>query len=312
MEFYIYSFEISKGGKALFNKTTGNKNIDDANHIMNDILKSDLRILLKYKNEDYIALCLSKTNHENVFTWILCTEKDLTAYNGHEKHLIKSYPGCYIIFDNRKDVGQFCVEKSSTCTAKPDDIAKGLNSTFKDKLGEYGLDIIIKKKRLAKTFKEIILDRIYIKKDPVKRVVFDFPNMENMESVDTPSKEFREKLKALSSIIGVKNSRKGKLEMIGDDGNPVDLDDEKTKDFDQLIYLCYNNSYKLTYYFVKSGRICTKDTKVYAIYEIDEAELMDFENNQTAICDGEKFRLIEHLNQIRRDIGDYKNENIGQ
>lgn len=312
MEFYIYSFEISKGGKALFNKTTGNKNIDDANHIMNDILKSDLRILLKYKNEDYIALCLSKTNHENVFTWILCTEKDLTAYNGHEKRLVKSYPGCYIIFDNRKDVGQFCVEKSSTCTAKPDDIAKGLNSTFKDKLGEYGLDIIIKKKRLAKTFKEIILDRIYIKKDPVKRVVFDFPNMENMESVDTPSKEFREKLKALSSIIGVKNSRKGKLEMIGDDGNPVDLDDEKTKDFDQLIYLCYNNSYKLTYYFVKSGRICTKDTKVYAIYEIDEAELMDFENNQTAICDGEKFRLIEHLNQIRRDIGDYKNENIGQ
>ena len=312
MEFYIYSFEISKGGKALFNKTTGNKNIDDANHIMNDILKSDLRILLKYKNEDYIALCLSKTNHENVFTWILCTEKDLTAYNGHEKRFVKSYPGSYIIFDNRKDVGQFCVEKSSTCTAKPDDIAKGLNSTFKDKLGEYGLDIIIKKKRLAKTFKEIILDRIYIKKDPVKRVVFDFPNMENMESVDTPSKEFREKLKALSSMIGVKNSRKGKLEMIGDDGNPVDLDDEKTKDFDQLIYLCYNNSYKLTYYFVKSGRICTKDTKVYAIYEIDEAELMDFENKQTSICNGEKFRLIEHLNQIRRDIGDYNDESIAQ
>lgn len=312
MEFYIYSFEISKGSKALFNKTTGNKNIDDANQIMKNILKSDLRILLKYKNENYIAQCLSKTNHENVFTWTLCSEKDLTAYNGHEKRFVKSYPGCYIIFDNREDVCQFCIEKSSTCTAKPDDIVKGLNSTFKDKLGEYGLDIIIKKKTLAKTFKEIILDRIYIKKDPVKRVVFEFPNMDNVKGVDTPSKEFREKLKGLSSIVGVKKSLKGKLDIIGDEGNPVVLDDEQVKDFDQLIYLCYNNSYKLTYYFVKSRRICTKDTKVYAIYEIDEAELMDFENNQTAICDGENFRLIAHLNQIRRDIGDYTDESIAQ
>lgn len=88
MEFYIYSFEISKGSKALFNKTTGNKNIDDANQIMKNILKSDLRILLKYKNENYIAQCLSKTNHENVFTWTLCSEKDLTAYNGHEKRFV--------------------------------------------------------------------------------------------------------------------------------------------------------------------------------------------------------------------------------
>ena len=103
MEFYIYSYEIIQGGRTLLNKKTGEKNIEKANQIMHDILKSDLCVILKYKNENYKAQCLFKTNHENVFTWTLCSEKDITAYNGHEKHYVKSYPGCYIR-DARKSV----------------------------------------------------------------------------------------------------------------------------------------------------------------------------------------------------------------
>ena len=102
MEFYIYSYEIIQGGRTLLNKKTGEKNIEKANQIMHDILKSDLCVILKYKNENYKAQCLFKTNHENVFTWTLCSEKDITAYNGHEKHYVKSYPGCYISLTTEK------------------------------------------------------------------------------------------------------------------------------------------------------------------------------------------------------------------
>jgi hypothetical protein len=312
MEFYIYSYEIIQGGRTLLNKKTGEKNIEKANQIMHDILKSDLCVILKYKNENYKAQCLFKTNHENVFTWTLCSEKDITAYNGHEKHYVKSYPGCYIIFDNREDVCQFCIEKSTTCTAKPDEIIRGLSNTFKDKLGEYGLDIKINKKTLAKPFKEIITERICIKKEPVKRVTFEFPNLKKVQGIDAATKDFRKKLSVLASMVGVKHSLKGKLDMIGDDGNPLILEDEIIDDLEPVLYLCANNGYNLTYNFVNSGRICTKNTKQYAIYEIDEYVLTEFEIKQTAICNGTTFRLIERLDQIRRDIGDYTNENFAQ
>lgn len=54
------------------------------------------------------------------------------------------------------------------------------------------------------------------------------------------------------------------------------------------------------------------DIILHTILSTQDVFVPRFEIKQTAICNGTTFRLIERLDQIRRDIGDYTNENFAQ
>lgn len=156
----IYSYEIQEGNRSLFYKETGKKTIDMANEIIGNLLRDGLTVVGKKRKQDQPLKSLKLTEHENVFTWVLCNVKDITQYEGHEKNTLESHPGGFVIVDNRPDVCQIAIEKNSAFDSDTDKVVKYLRRAFNSHLPDYGLRIIISKKWQSGEFKKLIHERI--------------------------------------------------------------------------------------------------------------------------------------------------------
>ena len=305
----IYSYVIEEGNRSLFYKKTGKKAIDMANEIIGNLLHDGLTVVGKKKKQDQPLKSLKLTEHENVFTWVLCNVKDITQYEGHEKNTLESHPGGFVIVDNRPDVCQIAIEKNSAFDSDTDKVIKYLKRAFNSHLSDYGLRIVISKKWQAGEFKKLIHERIVKHNDSVKKVVWEFPNPDKVKGVDA-TEQMKNRLEGLKLLTQATKALKGKLTLTGSKGNPLDIDDEKIEDLAQIIALSAQNNYKLSYHFFKTSTINFKDV-AYANASIDNKVIRDFETGQLIDRgEGSTFELIEKLDEIRKTIGDYDHEKV--
>lgn len=305
----IYSYEIQEGSKSLFYKETGKKAIDMANEIIGNLLHDGLTVVGKKRKQDQPLKSLNFSEHENVFTWELCNVKDITQYEGHDKYTVESHPGNFVIIDNRPDVCQIAIEKNSAFDSNTDKVVKYLRRAFNSHLFEYGLKIIISKKWQAGEFKKIIRERIDRNKDSVKKVVWEFPNPDKVKGIDA-TEQMITWIEGVKQLTQVTQALRGMLTLIGSKGNPLDIDDEKIDDIAQIIAISAQNNYKLSYYFFNSPTINIKDV-AYANASIDNKVIRDFEIGQLIDRgEGATFELIEKLDEIRKEIGDYDHEKV--
>lgn len=307
--FAIYSYVIEEDNRNLFYKETGKKSIEMANEIIGNMLRDGLKVVGKRRKQNQPLKSLKLTEHENVFTWVLCNVKDITQYEGHEKNILESHPGGYVIVDNRPDVCQIAIEKNSAFDSDTDKVVKYLKRAFNSPLSYYGLRIVISKKWQAGEFKKLIHERIVKYNDSVKKVVWEFPNPDKVKGVDA-TEQMKNRLEGLKLLAQATNALKGKLTLTGSKGNPLDIDDEKIEDLAQIIALSAQNNYKLSYHFFKTSTVNFKDV-AYANASIDNKVIRDFENGLLFnIGEGTTFELIERLDEIRNTIGDYNHEKI--
>ena len=304
----IYSYEIQEGNRSLFYKETGKKAIDMANEIIGNLLHDGLTIVGKKKRLDQPLKNLHKTEHDGVFTWVLCNVKDITQYEGHEKNTLESHPGGFVIVDNRPDVCQIAIEKNSAFDSDTDKVAKYLKRALNSHLSDYGLKVVIKHKYQAGNFKERVKERL-LKGDSVKKVVWEFPNPDKVKGIDA-SKQMMGRLEGLKLLTQASKALKGKLTLTGSKGNPIDVDDDKIEDYALFIALSAQNHYNLSYHFWQSSTVNFKDV-AYAFGTIENKVITDFEAGQL-INDGNgsTFELIEKLDEIRKTIADYDHEKV--
>lgn len=142
----IYSYELQEGSRSLFYRDTGKKAIEMANEIVGNLLHDGLTVVGKKRKEDQPLKSLKLTEHDNVFTRVLCNVKDVAQYEGHDKYTVESHPGSFVIIDNRPDVCQIAIEKNGAFDSHTDKVAKYLSRAFNRHLLDYGLRMIVSRK----------------------------------------------------------------------------------------------------------------------------------------------------------------------
>ena len=307
-EYGVYSYEIQEGERNLMSQ--GKRVIEMANEIVGNILKDDFTVIGKKRKADQPLKILKFYEYNNVFTFILCNNKDLTQYEGHDKIILQSNPGCYVIVDNREDVCQILIEKGQAFDSDTDKVIKYLKRTFSEKLSDYGLKIEIKLKYQAGKFRELIRERIEKYNDHVKKVVWEFPNPDKIKGIDA-CQQMKDRLEVMKLITQATNALKGRLTLYGSPTDVMNVDDDKIADLAQIIALSAQNGYELSYYFYKTSKICMKNA-THAYFNIDENVIREFENKETFFIndDNSSLKLIEVLDNIRKEINGYDNEKV--
>lgn len=308
MDYAVYSYEIQEGERSLFYKDTKTKTIEKAHEIIGNLLHEGLPIIGKKNTQDIPLKSLERHEDEDIYTFVLCNQKKINQFEGHDKTPLESFPGSYVIFDNRKDVCQILVEKNGAFYSKNDQVIRFLKRTLDELLSEYGLSIIIKHKYQAGKFKELVERRI-INNDNVKKIVWEYPNPDKIKGIDA-TYQTKKKLQYLSSLTQATKALKGKITLYGSKKEPMFIDEEKVDELAQMIALSAQNNYKLCYYFYNSPMINFKDV-AYAVCSINSNTIHDFECKQ--LCNrgnGETYELIERLDEIRKEIADYDYEKI--
>ena len=304
----IYSYEVLENGNSLIDPKTGKKTIDIANQIVGDILKDGLSVTMKKRKD--VTVLRSKALHEcsSVFAWVLCNIKQLIQYDGHDVNFVDSHPGSYIIIDNRDGVCQIAIEKNSAFNNDTDKVAKSLCRAFNSKLADYHLKMNVKKKWQAAQFKEIVKKRI-LSGDYVKKIIWEFPNPNKVKCIDTnESTTLSSKLEHMCLITQATNALKGTLTLTGSKDNHLNVNDDKVDDIAQMIALCAQNNYNLTYHFHNSPVVNIKKVS-YALCTIENRIINDFMSRKPK--EGSHFQeydLIERLDKIRNEIAGYDNE----
>lgn len=223
--------------------------------------------------------------------------------------LSESYPGGHVIIDNRPNVCQIAIEKTSAFNSDTEKVAKYLGRALNKRLLDYGLKIVIKRKFQAGKFKELIRERIIKHHDSVKKVVWEFPNPAKVKGIDT-SQQMKNWLEGLQLFTQATNVLKGQLTLFGSKGCPLNMDDEKIEDVAQIFALSAQNNYKLYYYFFNSPVIKSNDVG-YAYCSIDNSVILSFKNGQFINgSEGITFELIDKLDEVRMQIADYDYEKI--
>ena len=308
----VYTFEIQEGEKSLFYNNTSLRTIDKANTIVGNILHDGLTVVGKKKREAMPLRSINMTERNDVYSWTLCNAKEITQYEGHDKNVIESHPGSYIIVDNREDVCQILVERNGAFNSDTDKVIRFFKNSINTRLSDYSLRIVVKQKYQAGKFKELIRERIANHNDHVRKIVWEFPNPDRVKGVDA-SRQMKQNLEGVRLITQATNALKGKLILSGSKDEPMCVDDSKIEDMAQIIALSAQNNYSLSYHFYNSPTVYMKNV-ANACFTIDEKIIDDFSRGQSFVDKNGQttYQLISVLDDIRNKISDYDNKIIDE
>ena len=299
----IYSFEIQEGqGRSLFYKETGERTINMAGTIFNNLLHDGMTFVAKKRRQDLPLKYLDKTGRDGIFTLVLCNEKDITQYEGHEKTTLESHPGCYVIFDNRPGVCQIAIEQSSAFGSGTEKVAKIIKRAFDTYLSEYGLQFVIRRKYKAGRIRDLVLERILEHKDALKKIVWRFPNPDRTAGIDA-DKELIGRMGMLDCLAQATHALTCNIEWKGSKKCPLHVDENTIEGFAQIIAASAQNGYDLSFHFWSSIVIDVKRS-VFVSYDIDSKVISDFGYGQLCFDDDGQtaYQLQYVLDNIRKEV----------
>jgi hypothetical protein len=192
--------------------------------------------------------------------------------------------------------------------ANGNDLRPLLQESIQRELTEMGIKFEIRPKMKVKNFWEMVEEQRSVKKDVIKKVVFEFPNPDKVKGVDaTPN--MSERLRILSVLAESMGASKGKLSY--EDSSEMGLQMERTsEDLAQMVSLCCNNAYNIAVHFKKMG-IYRYGDLVSAVYPIEDKILSDFTSGQTTIgedSENPSFALCDRMEDIRNLTKNFNDE----
>lgn len=289
---------------------------EKAHLIINHVMTHRLTVIGKKRKQDVPLIVKELHRHGDVFAFVLCNERDMTYYEGKQKESIVTHPGCYIVVDNRRGVCQIAIEKDDAFDMESNQAVKYLSRSFNDRLHDYGFEIVIKHKFSAESFTKQIKERLFVRRDVVTRIVWDFPNTKRVVGIDA-TEEQRQWLTSIVNTAVTAKALSGKLTLVGSKQNPLEADSEYNQQIGLMIMLSAQNGYNITYHFADSEKMSFKHAS-HAFMTIKEELIRDFMQGVSLHGDGvvgeespePTFELIWRLDDIRREIVTYNHEDI--
>jgi hypothetical protein len=127
----------------------------------------------------------------------VCKKKDVTIWKDYKELKESSYPFCHVVIDNREGVCQMAIEQASAFDGNPDKVRDILQESIQRELTEMGIKFEIRPKMKVKNFWEMVEEQRSVKKDVIKKVVFEFPNPDKVKGVDaTPNMSERLRIRS--------------------------------------------------------------------------------------------------------------------
>lgn len=243
--------------------------------------------------------------HKNdIVIFTLQNEKEKTIHTRNysiEKHF--DYPYCKVIIDNRPEVGQIAIERSSAFSSKTSKVFEIIFPYLKNKmLDDFHLDFELKMKYKSGDFWNIIHERRKRFNDPIKSVKFDFDNPKNKKPADTTA-DMAAMMIAMASASGADSAT-----FLMRASAEHELEIARTNEhLSNLVDLCANNSYTISVNFMYHG-LYNYGAKEKAMVIMSDLKMIDeFISPQTTIAN--EPRLIWWLDAIRDQTADYEVNN---
>jgi len=218
----------------------------------------------------------------------------------HLQRSVDSFPPCYVIIDNRPGICQMAIECGSAFS-KPDKVRDLIQTSFHYMLGrEYKLDIQIDPKMEPTEFWEFIHREVYVRKNRISNISFNFPNRKKVEGLDLPEIH-RSGIKAMAKVVETTKALEGRFQMkVAKDS---DLS-KRNKDIAEMVSLCSCNAYGISVKFAKGGVYRCND-KIRATLPIKGNIITDFIslNQAKVMVEGKpqgEFELKLWLDEVRK------------
>lgn len=304
--FAIYKCIISAIADDLFidNPTS---NLSRGQQLLEEVLinlPTATKITKHGEEKPYTTTTLS--SEQNIHIWRISDPKDVKLTNEQQNpYDADHFPPCYVIFDNREDIGLLAIEKCSDAfNNKTDTLRDILERIISKEMFKYYLKVELNIKKQVGDFWNIV-NKNQQMGDWVKSLKFSFPNpkytkLSKDDQIITESEFF----KALSAISCATRSTKGILELGTDNQDGLLL--QKEKDLANITVLCLKYGYDLSVFFAKSGEFKFGDEKrmlrelnIQAI-----AERIDKTDNANVIWDTSI--LIAWLDDVYNDSKYYQ------
>jgi hypothetical protein len=205
------------------------------------------------------------------------------------------------VIDNRPGRCLIAIEKDSSF-GKTDKAADILEGTLNNYLSDYRLSIEINQQIRTDEFWNYVEEQTRVNNDPIRKVVFDFPNPKLTYPLIS-TKKVVGKVNSMLSMLGASNAVKGHFHMDASKEGTLKLL-RTNKDLAQMVELCHNNGYSLSVFFKHYGLFRVND-QIKAVKKMEEAILADF-IGLVRLTSG-SYGLIVWLDELDKHMQKYNN-----
>ena len=306
--FALYKILFSRASQRSLLAEDGRTQLDHAQDYLEEVLTEKLPICKEQRDKTLLPLeNYVEIRRDRVSLMVVCNEKSHKYREKMEDLELVHHPGCHVIIDNRPGVAQMAIERSESFNCHPDKVRDLLQEALCKAFARFELTVEIRAKRREREFWEMVDDQREHFDDPIKKVVFDFPNPDTVAPIDA-TQELLAKVAMLSTLTAATNAAKGSLNLMSDKDKVIRL--ERTKeDFAQLVSLCCHNGYDIAVHFKHYG-VYRYGRTVKALDTIKKEVIDEFRSGQMLMGKAEEgvFRLITLLDDIRTRTENYVDE----
>ena len=306
--FAIYKILFFQAQQRSLLAEDGRTHLDQAQEYLEEVLSEKLPICKEQRDKTLLPLDnYVETRRERVTLMVVCNEKCHKYREKMEDKELVHHPGCHVIFDNREGVAQLAIERSESFRNDPDKVRNLIQEALCKAFARFELTVEIRAKMREREFWEMVDDQRDRFNDPIRKVVFDFPNPENVKPVDAPQ-GMLEKLVLLNTLTSATNAAKGSLNLMSDKDRIIEL--RRTKeDFAHLVTLCSHNGYDIAVHFKHYG-VYRFGRTVKALDTIKREVIDEFRSGQMRLGKVQEgvFQLIALLNEIRTRTENFVDE----
>lgn len=294
----IYKMLFSQASQRSLFAEDGRTHLDHAQEYLEEVLDTRLPIITVKRKEEVLLENYIEARRDRVTLMVVCNEKKHKYKEKMEDLELTHHPGCRVIIDNREGIAQVAIERSDSFNGNPDTVCKLLREALCKAMERFELAVELRQKMREREFWELVEEQKRIHQDPIKKVVFEFPNPEKTKPVDVPD-EMKKNLAFLNILTAATNAAKGALNLLSDKNSVIQLERAKT-DFAQLVPLCTRNGYDISVHFQRYG-VFRCGGKAKALDIIKDGVIMEFKSGQMQMGKTEEgvFELVRQLDEIR-------------
>lgn len=245
-----------------------------------------------------------RVNNSQMKEWWRRNGKDSKGIDKYEIEERKSYPYCFVLFDNRPGVGLMAIEKATAWGSRPDLVRDMLLENFNRMLADkYDLEMRIEAKMNPKDIWEFVHERLFEHNDYIRKVSFTFQNPKKINKTDAMEVKSR-RLKAMLKTVEISDALKGFFTMEFDKHTNGKIS-EKNKDMAEMVRLCAENGYDISITF-KEFKTYRINDYVRAYYPMTLDVLRGFSTNSRTFDN--KTELEKRFDMVAEQTKEYVNE----
>ena len=255
---------------------------------------------------------LVRINNKKYKTLVRPAETTTNGVQDYEEVSELSNPYCYVVVDNRHDIGQIAIQKKSSW-GNPDTIRNVLMTNLNHKFQREGipLHIDISMKMRPSEIEEFCARQCIENGDHIKQISFVLPNQKNIpfnHRISTLFTEPDEYMLELIRMMEVTHAAQTFIRWVYKEDADMDGVDTMARQLATVLRVCRSSTYQLVVKFRDYGTYKC-DELVRAIFPMDEKLIHAFWNNweELQFNEGEKFGLIAWCNEVLDKSELYRN-----